>query len=478
MASPYMLWQYLYSVLPNKQSGHLPQTQGHANIGAFSDQQMFLNSQHSCATNLNYQRIQQQLVQQYFQPANFNQVSECVVNPFGISSIQSPFDADIVASSNTVQNQFQTECNANDIVFRTQEDSEKCMTPPLSKHSKKTNSALSRKRSLFTIDAILAKDERDKDLKSPIPSPGHFLYPPPLSNESHFQNSETSKSSKSATPPNSPFTLDPCSPTQDRLCSIPQPLMHSTPQHYNPSYSTDFRLGQFLHIPHSSHLYPVHPGHQQKQPHHNDTDINSKHCEQRPPHNGYHEKQQSHVPSQHKQHETVMHLAAQCLSSSSPSSTSASSGSGLSSNCSDMSISTSNCSSSNEKSSKDDQVRKSGAKSKRVRTIFTPEQLERLEAEFERQQYMVGTERFYLASSLNLSEAQVKVWFQNRRIKWRKQHLEQQQARLAQGDLYRDLGPLEDEEDPEYSQEESDMEEQRFDESHTSTTSEAGFRQL
>ena len=32
-------------------------------------------------------------------------------------------------------------------------------------------------------------------------------------------------------------------------------------------------------------------------------------------------------------------------------------------------------------------------KSKRVRTIFTPEQLERLEAEFERQQYMVGTER-------------------------------------------------------------------------------------
>ncbi|XP_035227244.1 homeobox protein Hox-B4-like [Stegodyphus dumicola] len=71
-------------------------------------------------------------------------------------------------------------------------------------------------------------------------------------------------------------------------------------------------------------------------------------------------------------------------------------------------------------------------KMKRIRTIFTPEQLERLETEFERQQYMVGPERLYLASALNLTEAQVKVWFQNRRIKHRKQHIEMQQARLAQ----------------------------------------------
>jgi len=46
-------------------------------------------------------------------------------------------------------------------------------------------------------------------------------------------------------------------------------------------------------------------------------------------------------------------------------------------------------------------------KSKRVRTIFTPEQLERLEMEFERQQYMVGPERLYLAHTLQLTEAQV-----------------------------------------------------------------------
>lgn len=70
-------------------------------------------------------------------------------------------------------------------------------------------------------------------------------------------------------------------------------------------------------------------------------------------------------------------------------------------------------------------------RAKRVRTIFSAEQLERLESEFARQQYMVGPERLVLAASLRLSESQVKVWFQNRRIKWRKQHLESQQMRLV-----------------------------------------------
>ncbi|KAA0186101.1 Not2-like [Hyalella azteca] len=71
------------------------------------------------------------------------------------------------------------------------------------------------------------------------------------------------------------------------------------------------------------------------------------------------------------------------------------------------------------------------SKSKRIRTIFTAEQLERLEAEFSRQQYMVGPERVFLANSLQLSEAQVKVWFQNRRIKWRKQFIEKQHGRFS-----------------------------------------------
>uniref|UniRef100_A0A8C6J0F0 Uncharacterized protein n=1 Tax=Melopsittacus undulatus TaxID=13146 RepID=A0A8C6J0F0_MELUD len=70
-------------------------------------------------------------------------------------------------------------------------------------------------------------------------------------------------------------------------------------------------------------------------------------------------------------------------------------------------------------------------KMKRVRTVFKPEQLERLEQEFLKQQYMVGTERVDLAATLHLTETQVKVWFQNRRIKWRKQSMEQKAAKLS-----------------------------------------------
>ena len=62
-------------------------------------------------------------------------------------------------------------------------------------------------------------------------------------------------------------------------------------------------------------------------------------------------------------------------------------------------------------------------KKRRKRTIFTSDQLKRLESAFDRQQYLVGTERERLARELSLSETQVKIWFQNRRIKWRKEHL-------------------------------------------------------
>ncbi|XP_070541585.1 ventral anterior homeobox 1b-like [Ptychodera flava] len=58
---------------------------------------------------------------------------------------------------------------------------------------------------------------------------------------------------------------------------------------------------------------------------------------------------------------------------------------------------------------------------KRARTSFSPQQLFKLEEEFQRNQYMVGRDRAELASSLNLSETQVKVWFQNRRTKFKRE---------------------------------------------------------
>lgn len=58
---------------------------------------------------------------------------------------------------------------------------------------------------------------------------------------------------------------------------------------------------------------------------------------------------------------------------------------------------------------------------KRSRTVFSMTQLDELEKVFKQQQYVVGSERTELAYNLRLTEAQVKVWFQNRRIKERKQ---------------------------------------------------------
>jgi len=62
-------------------------------------------------------------------------------------------------------------------------------------------------------------------------------------------------------------------------------------------------------------------------------------------------------------------------------------------------------------------------KPRRMRTVFSPQQLERLERHFKVQQYVGSAQRIYIASQLGLSETQVKVWFQNRRIRWRKQVL-------------------------------------------------------
>ncbi|XP_017377439.1 homeobox protein notochord [Cebus imitator] len=58
---------------------------------------------------------------------------------------------------------------------------------------------------------------------------------------------------------------------------------------------------------------------------------------------------------------------------------------------------------------------------KRVRTMFNLEQLEELEKMFVKQHNLVGKKRAQLAARLNLTENQVRVWFQNRRVKYQKQ---------------------------------------------------------
>ncbi|TRY78243.1 hypothetical protein TCAL_06748 [Tigriopus californicus] len=67
-----------------------------------------------------------------------------------------------------------------------------------------------------------------------------------------------------------------------------------------------------------------------------------------------------------------------------------------------------------------------------TRAVFSNLQRKGLEKRFQMQKYITKPDRRQLAASLGLTDAQVKVWFQNRRMKWRHQESKERREQERQ----------------------------------------------